>query len=139
MPEHGRMLLIAPEYAWKYLNKVLTMLTMLGFSICRDIVTRTLLLLQLMLLCSNSCLFSLYNPGTLLRFQVFKWSVGCIFKCETTIMKLAKKKRRIFMQKLFLHNVIFYQILILFKFLKVSYVLPDKVSGGHKCYIFSLF
>ena len=27
---------------------------------------------------------------------------------------------------------------MLFKFLKVSYVLPNKVSGGHKYYIFAL-
>ena len=34
--------------------------------------------------------------------EVFKWTVGCVFKCETTEMKFAKNvKRRVFKQKPF--------------------------------------
>ena len=28
------------------------------------------------------------------HFEVFKWTAGCIFKCETTKIKLAKKHRK---------------------------------------------
>ena len=48
-------------------------------------------------------------------------TAACIFECETTKMKLAKKQ--IFMQQLFLCNVIFLQILMLYTFFKIPYVL----------------
>ena len=38
-------------------------------------------------------------------------------------MKLAKNIKKEFLAKTFLYNVIFYQIFLLFKFLKISYVL----------------
>ena len=38
-------------------------------------------------------------------------------------MKLAKNNKRDFKQKLFFRNVTLYQILMLFKFLEISYVL----------------
>ena len=53
-------------------------------------------------------------------FEVFKSTAECIFKCETTKMKLAKIMD--FHAETLLDNVIFYQLRILFKFLKVSYV-----------------
>ena len=54
--------------------------------------------------------------------RAFNRTTGCIFKCETK-MKLAKTiKKMDFYTTTFLHNVIFYQILMLFKFLKISYV-----------------
>ena len=54
-----------------------------------------------------------------------------IFKCETTKLKLAKNiKKRIFERKKFLYDVMFYQILMLFKFLEISYVLLLKRSYG---------
>ena len=43
---------------------------------------------------------------------------------QTAKMKLDKNKKKIdFKAKTLLHNVIFYQILLLFKFSKISYVL----------------
>ena len=44
------------------------------------------------------------------------------FKCETVRKKLAKNIKNGFIAKTFLYNVLFYQILMLLKFLKISYV-----------------
>ena len=56
-------------------------------------------------------------------FQVFKWTTGCNFKCETKKVKLAKNiKKWIFKQKTLLYDAIFYRIIMLFEFLKISHI-----------------
>ena len=50
-------------------------------------------------------------------FKIFKCTVSCVFKCETTKMKLAKNTQKSgFLSKNVFGNIIFYQILVLFKF-----------------------
>ena len=55
-------------------------------------------------------------------FDVFKITAGYTFKCAAK-MKLAKNIKKGFLAKTFLYNVTFYHILMLSKFLKISYVL----------------
>ena len=55
-------------------------------------------------------------------FEVFERTGGSIFRCETA-KKLAKSiKKNGFFSKHFLYNVLFFQILTIFKFSKISYV-----------------
>ena len=50
--------------------------------------------------------------------------LGVVLNVKQQKMKLAKNiEKKIFKLKLFLHNVKFYEILLLFKFLKIFYVL----------------
>ena len=56
-------------------------------------------------------------------FEVFKLTAGRIFKCGTRKMKLAKNIKKGCLGKNFLDNVIFYETLVLFKFLIISNVL----------------
>ena len=137
-----------------------TVVTIPGFSICRDIVIikLTLLLFSLMLLCWNSCLLDLYVQSFCYHFiffkniritkaskyltnfsfwlqwrwafVVFKWTAGRIIWHEKIKMKLAKNiQERIFKRKMFLYKVVFYQILMLYKFLIISYILLQKLTS----------
>ena len=47
--------------------------------------------------------------------------------------KLAKNVRQGFLSEFFLHNVIFYQVLMSYKFLKISYVLLWYSCGPYAC------
>ena len=52
--------------------------------------------------------------------KYFENDCGCIIKCETTKMKLAKNMTKRFLSKSVLYNATFF---MLFKFLKTSYFL----------------
>ena len=49
--------------------------------------------------------------------------LGVFFKCKTTKIKLAKNIKNGFLSENVFYNVIFYQLFLLFKFSKISYVL----------------
>ena len=44
-------------------------------------------------------LIFLFDYNDVRAFEVFKWTAGCIFKCETTKMKLAKNIKNGFLSK----------------------------------------
>lgn len=55
-------------------------------------------------------------------FKVFKLAAGCIFKCQPTKEKLAKDIKQWVLKEGLFYNVIYNQILMLFKFLIIFYV-----------------
>ena len=64
----------------------------------------------------------LFGYNDVRAFEVCKCTAGCIFKCGKPKVMLAKNIKNGFLRKKFLYNVILSQILMLLKFLKISYI-----------------
>ena len=71
---------------------------------------------------TSKLLKNFFDYNDFRAFKVFKWTAGLFFKYETTKIKLTENIKKGFWLKIFLYNAIFYQILMLFKFLKTFYV-----------------
>ena len=118
MPEHDRILLNVPEYAenaWINCSDYARVLNMPQYSYNNNYYIR----IFVCLICisrRSATILSFFNTIKNIRikkaskflisyssclqwrqtFQVFKWTAGCIFKCETTKMKLGRNIKKDF-------------------------------------------